>query len=206
MRHGHPSPHVAVPWSVLLHRTAEVPSSNRGPEMSQPTDFMVLTGSLPANAKTVTQIWPDSFHQHFTKSICSSHHNTPCCTAWDSDNITRIVWGLGNAAPVCATHSKSRYMEMVSFAQQNSNWYPRNRKLGGPQSPSGRFGDDTDLFTLPHPKPQFFGCPVCGLATVADSQTRLQKGRAIPLQAWTGPEGSRRLMIPDFKTIGTWRW
>jgi hypothetical protein len=26
---------------------------------------------------------------------------------------------------------------------------------------------------------------------------------AIPLQAWTGPEGSRRLRLPDFKTIGT---
>jgi hypothetical protein len=24
------------------------------------------------------------------------------------------------------------------------------------------------------------------------------KGKAIPLQAWTGPEGSRRLRIPDF--------
>jgi len=31
------------------------------------------------------------------------------------------------------------------------------------------------------------------------------KGKAIPLQAWTGPEGSR-LRLPDFKTIGTWRW
>jgi len=31
------------------------------------------------------------------------------------------------------------------------------------------------------------------------------KGKAIPLQAWTGPEGSRRLKLPDFKTIGTWR-
>ena len=30
------------------------------------------------------------------------------------------------------------------------------------------------------------------------------KGKAIPLQAWTGPEGSRRLKLPDFKTIGTW--
>jgi len=29
------------------------------------------------------------------------------------------------------------------------------------------------------------------------------KGKAIPLQAWTGPQGSRRLMPPDFKTIGT---
>jgi len=32
------------------------------------------------------------------------------------------------------------------------------------------------------------------------------KGKAIPLQAWTGPEGSRSLRLPDFKTIGTLRW
>jgi hypothetical protein len=24
------------------------------------------------------------------------------------------------------------------------------------------------------------------------------KGKAVPLQAWTGPEGSRRLRLPDF--------
>jgi hypothetical protein len=29
------------------------------------------------------------------------------------------------------------------------------------------------------------------------------KVKAIPLQAWTGPEGSRRLRLPYFKTIGT---
>jgi len=33
--------------------------------------------------------------------------------------------------------------------------------------------------------------------------TPLAKGKTIPLQAWTGPEGSRRLRLPDFKTIGT---
>jgi hypothetical protein len=32
------------------------------------------------------------------------------------------------------------------------------------------------------------------------------KAKAIPLQAWTGPEGSRRLRLPDFKTIGTLNW
>jgi len=32
------------------------------------------------------------------------------------------------------------------------------------------------------------------------------KGKAIPLQAWTSPECSRRLKLPDFKTIGTLRW
>jgi len=31
----------------------------------------------------------------------------------------------------------------------------------------------------------------------------LRKGKAIPLQAWTGPKVSRRLRLPDFKTIGT---
>jgi hypothetical protein len=29
------------------------------------------------------------------------------------------------------------------------------------------------------------------------------KGKAIPLKAWTDPEGSRRLRLPAFKTIGT---
>jgi len=29
------------------------------------------------------------------------------------------------------------------------------------------------------------------------------KGNAVPLQTWTGPEGSRRLRLPDFKTVST---
>jgi len=32
------------------------------------------------------------------------------------------------------------------------------------------------------------------------------KGKAIPLQTWTGPESSRSLRLLDFKTIGTGRW
>jgi hypothetical protein len=32
------------------------------------------------------------------------------------------------------------------------------------------------------------------------------KGKAIALHPWTGPEGSRRLRLPDFKTIGTGWW
>jgi len=28
-------------------------------------------------------------------------------------------------------------------------------------------------------------------------------GKAIPLQTWTGPEGSRKLRLPDLKKIGT---
>jgi hypothetical protein len=29
------------------------------------------------------------------------------------------------------------------------------------------------------------------------------KDKAIPLQAWTGPEGSKKLRLTDFKAIGT---
>jgi len=35
---------------------------------------------------------------------------------------------------------------------------------------------------------------------------KIIKGKANPLQAWTGPEGSRRLRFPYFKTISAWRW
>jgi hypothetical protein len=49
--------------------------------------------------------------------------------------------------------------------------------------------------SLPHyiqiHKPQF-----------AENPPLRVKGKAIPLQAWTGPEGSRRLRLPDFKAFG----
>jgi len=32
------------------------------------------------------------------------------------------------------------------------------------------------------------------------------QGKAIPLEAWAGPEGCRWLSLPDFKTVGTWKW
>ena len=31
-------------------------------------------------------------------------------------------------------------------------------------------------------------------------------GKTIPLQSWRGHENSRRLKLPDFKTISTWMW
>jgi len=34
----------------------------------------------------------------------------------------------------------------------------------------------------------------------------LVKGNAVPLEAWTDPEGSKSLTLPDFKTIGICRW
>jgi len=40
----------------------------------------------------------------------------------------------------------------------------------------------------------------CYMTKATDIHPELKK--AIPLQAWTSPEGSRRLRLPDFKTIG----
>jgi len=42
-----------------------------------------------------------------------------------------------------------------------------------------------------------------GAKEATDLNEGCLKGKAIPLQAWTGPEGSRRLRLPDFKTVGT---
>jgi len=39
----------------------------------------------------------------------------------------------------------------------------------------------------------------CAIA-VPDMITVKGKGKAVPLQAWSGPEGSRRLRFPDYMT------
>jgi hypothetical protein len=49
---------------------------------------------------------------------------------------------------------------------------------------------------------------VCGLCLCPDRsgvkwRIGKGKGKVIPLQTLTGPEGSRWLTLPDFKTIGT---
>ena len=32
------------------------------------------------------------------------------------------------------------------------------------------------------------------------------RSNSIQIQSWRGPEGSRRVRLPDFNKIGTWRW
>ena len=51
---------------------------------------------------------------------------------------------------------------------------------------------------------QFLRC--CVANPFAPTSACIVKGKAILLQAWTGPEGSTRLRLPNFKTIGTLRW
>jgi hypothetical protein len=47
---------------------------------------------------------------------------------------------------------------------------------------------------------------MCYSGTAQIFQIKAKEGKAIPLQAWTGPEGSRSLRLPDFKTVSTGRW
>ena len=39
----------------------------------------------------------------------------------------------------------------------------------------------------------------CKCQTIMQS-VKKKKGKAVPLQAWSGPEGSRKLRFPDFMT------
>jgi len=39
--------------------------------------------------------------------------------------------------------------------------------------------------------------------TLPASENKVNKGKAIPLQVWTGPEVSRMVKHPDFMTVGT---
>jgi hypothetical protein len=57
-----------------------------------------------------------------------------------------------------------------------------------------------------HPWLEINHAPLSSFVELVDRICTPLKGKAIPLQAWTGPEGSRRLRLPDLKTIGTWRW
>jgi len=100
-----------------------------------------------------------------------------------------------------------RFMALVSFQwprKTNENLSP---PLPTPSSPSASIISSQILTTkalscssyimnIGITERQFLYTPPDRLSTSK------QNGKAIPLQAWTGPEGSRRLRLPDFKTIG----
>jgi hypothetical protein len=84
-----------------------------------------------------------------------------------------------------------------------STWHIHRKKIHGEKRVSAnRFFGDLKEYKMLMKERQF------GVWTtvVAKGKFRNGKGNAIPLQGWTGPEGSRRLRLPDFKTIDTRRW
>jgi hypothetical protein len=52
-------------------------------------------------------------------------------------------------------------------------------------------------------KTQIFNDKAGCTYTRTDNIALKDKGKAIPLHAWTSPKCSRRWRLPDFKTIGT---
>jgi hypothetical protein len=66
---------------------------------------------------------------------------------------------------------------------------------------------DRDSRALPTyqspPKYLFYFNLVNKICCILPGKLYRYKGKAIPLQVLRGPEGSRRLRLPDFKTIGS---
>jgi len=73
-------------------------------------------------------------------------------------------------------------MGTVSFTPRSLYPQEKSRKVPIEQEAvrALRFGHNMNLFTRPY-----------------------NKGKGIPVQTWTGPEGSRRLRLPGFKRVGT---
>jgi len=69
------------------------------------------------------------------------------------------------------------------------NWYPFHRRLGRPHGRSGRAGN---LF------PTGIRSRTVQLTYNYILLNSYYEGKAVPLQAWSGPEGSKNLRFPDF--------
>ena len=66
---------------------------------------------------------------------------------------------------------------------------------------------NTKMWTFPHVQIPIYSCLVAGKYVICNN-VKLNlvifycscKGKAVSLQAWSGPEGSRKLRFPDFMT------
>ena len=118
---------------------------------------------------------------------------------------------------------KGQHHALAALPSGKAFSYPLIRRLGDPQSQSGHFGENNIL--QPLVGIQTLGCPADSLLAILPMLSRLalvhmdfmihstdpkfshkiystsKKGKAIPLQAWIGSEGPRRLRLPDFKTV-----
>jgi hypothetical protein len=64
------------------------------------------------------------------------------------------------------------------YSQEKCPRYPFNWRLGGPQSQSGRFEKENNLFPLPRTKPRQSDCPARGLAIISTILSRLPNNGA----------------------------
>jgi hypothetical protein len=68
------------------------------------------------------------------------------------------VWGSGDIAPQFLTWNEMEVSGLlhvpITLFQGEQPWCPSDRRLGEPQSRSGRFGEEKNLFPLPEKEPE----------------------------------------------------
>jgi hypothetical protein len=82
------------------------------------------------------------------------------------------VWGSGGIAPLFSTSALDGGGWVVSFTpltllpRWHSRHYPLERRLGEPQTRSGRYGDEKNPLTLPEIEPRLLGRSVRSLVSI----------------------------------------
>jgi hypothetical protein len=79
------------------------------------------------------------------------------------------VWGSGSIAPpflTAALHGVVSFTHLPLYRRGKSPRYPFDRRLGGPQSRSGRCGGVKNVIPLPGFEPGYVGHPACSIVVV----------------------------------------
>jgi hypothetical protein len=84
------------------------------------------------------------------------------------------------------------------FISEKSPWYPLDRRLGGPQSRSGRCGEEKNLLPLPGIEPQFLNRPVYSPVAIDVS---IDMYHNIRFCLGTGRRALRRIFEPYRRTV-----
>jgi hypothetical protein len=82
-----------------------------------------------------------------------------------------VMWGNGGNAPLILNVCTKWVEWSVScpyrfYSCKKSPLYQMNRRLGGPQSRSGCFGEGHSFFFLPGIEPRYLGVPACNLFSI----------------------------------------
>jgi len=126
----------------------------------------------------------------WTRNICLVPSITPRCLGITFfctlyyNQVLRVIWQCIHLCRIKTWHFSSRYLQASDYEHLSNPFSSLTVKC-------------TDLTKLS----QQLKSSLQHVNTIPQV-----KGKAIPLQAWAVPEGSRRLRLPDFQTISTWRW
>ena len=120
--------------------------------------------------------WPVRRADNLTTSMCRLSWNLGASTSWNPPGLTRPVMGLLNI------HSSNRCMFILSRISFLISCYVFR--------PNCHYqGADTMLLEL-----------TTIILSIMLTPIKCKRGIAVPLPAWSGPEGSRKLRFPDCMT------